>query len=30
MPRHLMRDSATGRYWTYEVAEPPGEEWILT
>ena len=25
-----MRDSATGRYYTYEVAEPPGEEWILT
>ncbi|MCY3619882.1 MAG: hypothetical protein OXG66_19575 [Acidimicrobiaceae bacterium] len=30
MPRHLLRDSATGRYYSYEVAEPPGDEWILT
>ena len=29
MPPHLMRNSATGRYCTYEVTEPPGEEWIL-
>lgn len=29
MHRPLMRDTATGRYCTYEVAEPPGEEWIL-
>lgn len=29
MPRHLMLNTDTGHYCSYEVAEPPGERWIV-